>query len=344
MTVMDVETSQLLTASLRALFGDLEPGSDPRPALAELGWAEVRQAYPEAATTLLFAEQGRGLASSALLDDIVLAELALDGSSARRGLLYPTAGEAALPDTARADSAHPDGAHPDGAPVRGVLLCSPDVLDEIVIPFGHATPAGAGIRLRAVAASELAGHARPLGGFARDSGWFAVEAPAAPSGTDIENVEPWPVALAAGRRALAAEIIGVCEAALELVVAHTSARHQYGHPIGTFQSVRHRLAEAHVGIVAAKEVLSLAGRDDAGAAPARDALLAKAQAGRAQAVVMRHLLQFFGAMGLSAEASAHRHVSRAAVLDSLLGNHRMLLARLGQELLDGADMSAPVTI
>ena len=62
--------------------------------------------------------------------------------------------------------------------------------------------------------------------------------------------------MAAAHRALAAEIIGVAERALELAVEHTSTRRQFNAPIAAFQAVRHRLADAYVAIAAARALLA----------------------------------------------------------------------------------------
>jgi hypothetical protein len=49
-------------------------------------------------------------------------------------------------------------------------------------------------------------------------------------------------------------------------------------------------------------------------------------------------------MGLSLEHPLHRHVSRAAALDALLGGHRALTAQLGADQLAGADLDPVVQI
>jgi alkylation response protein AidB-like acyl-CoA dehydrogenase len=58
-------------------------------------------------------------------------------------------------------------------------------------------------------------------------------------------------------------------------------------------------------------------------------------AGRAQALVARHVLQVCGAVGLTQEHPLHTYVGRAAVLDALLTPHQLLEEELGRELLAG---------
>src|SRR5690606_33938925 len=47
-----------------------------------------------------------------------------------------------------------------------------------------------------------------------------------------------------------AELLGVTEGALRLTAAYASTRQQFGRPIGTFQGVRHRLADGHIDLTA----------------------------------------------------------------------------------------------
>jgi alkylation response protein AidB-like acyl-CoA dehydrogenase len=147
--------------------------------------------------------------------------------------------------------------------------------------------------------------------------------------------------MAAARRALAAEIVGVVEAALAVAVAHTIGREQFGRPIGSFQAVRHQLAEAHVALTAARSMLDAA---RTAPDPAWAAMLAKLQAGRSQAAVMRNAVQVSGAMGLSQEGAMHRYVARAHTLDALYGGHVALACSAGATLLAGATLDPVVEV
>jgi alkylation response protein AidB-like acyl-CoA dehydrogenase len=146
----------------------------------------------------------------------------------------------------------------------------------------------------------------------------------------------WARARAVAHRALAIEIAAVCESALAMTTEHATSREQFGRPIGAFQAVRHRLAEAHVEICAARAAIeaawSHAGDADGGAWAAR---LAKQRAGRAQGVVFRHVLQVFGAVGLTMESDVHRYATHAAVLDALLDSDSTIAEQIGNDLLRG---------
>jgi Acyl-CoA dehydrogenase, C-terminal domain len=329
---LDATTRAELAASLRLLFAehtDAAGLASPRLAMAlsELGWQDVMATDPAAATSLLFAEHGRALASSRALDDVILAELAglLPAPTGPRAVLYPVASHS--------------------QPSSGLLLGSLDGISEVVAPDGQPGTA----RLLVLPAATLAGVTAPAASFDAASGWLMLVAdlplatPKAAAGTVVSPAnDAWDRAEAAGRRALAAEIAGVCEAALALATAHTTARVQYGRSIASFQAVRHRLAEAHVAVAAIWATLDaawVAAEDQAATNRAAwAARIAKMQAGRAQAAVLRHTVQVLGAMGLTRESAMHRYVTRAAALDWLLGDHLALAQATGADLLAGADL------
>ena len=222
-------------------------------------------------------------------------------------------------------------------PIIGVSLGPVAEHDEALLAASR--PDGS-VVLVVLGAAELCVSAEPLGGFDFDSGWRLVTAVVPPDVQGISAGPAWDRAVAAGRRALAAEILGVCDTALELVSAHAAARVQFGRPIGSFQAVRHRLSEAYVAMAGARSVLenayAVAGSDPQVWA----ALIAKVRAGQAQAVLMRHALQVFGAIGLTRESDIHRYVERAAALDALLGGHQALTEVVGSTFLAGDEMDA----
>jgi alkylation response protein AidB-like acyl-CoA dehydrogenase len=107
-------------------------------------------------------------------------------------------------------------------------------------------------------------------------------------------------------------------------------RVQFGRRIGSFQAIRHRLAETLVAIEGAEATLDVADAqpDDDGLA----ALLAKAAAGQAALTAARHCQQVLGGIGFTAEHQLHHHVKRALVLDGLLGSARELTREAGTTL------------
>ncbi|WP_219823078.1 acyl-CoA dehydrogenase family protein [Nocardia nova] len=303
---LDAEAIELLSGTLRGVFADRTKHQDLEAALAELGWEDVVSTDPATAIDLLFSEHGRALATSRLLDSVVLDVLApaLSVAGTKRAVLYCSSGIA-------------------------LALGSSDGVGELVAIDGAGT-----VRLFPAETVDL----EPVRGFDDDSPWF--RASNLPDTGEVSVGEVGTTAVAAARRALCAEIIGACATVLDLATAHTSTRVQYGRPLATFQAVRHRLAESYVAIEGARAALRLAWDEGSESA----ALLAKLRAGRAQAEVMRHVVQVFGAMGLTREHDAHRYVTRTAVLDQLLGSHTDLAEEIGAALLKGAAHTPPITL
>lgn len=305
---MDERDRELLAGSLRELLAT--PGVDVTTTLEELGWDEVLADDPAGATTLLFTEHGRALAGSDVLDGVVLA--ALEGclppgpvGGARRAVLYPPVGSAVVGS-------------------EGILITDPAGVDEVVVPVpdGLALVSAAGLTVRRVA------------GFDPEGRWHLARL------TDGEpdpiiSTGRWETAVAAGRRALAAELNGITDAILGIAVEHTTGRIQYGRPIASYQSVRHRLAESHAALAASRSLLEGAWSELDGEGSGWAATAAKAQSGHAYLEVSRHAMQLCGAIGLTHEHRLHLFVQRGAVLDGLLGSARELTHHMGTRLLDG---------
>ncbi|MCX2934435.1 acyl-CoA dehydrogenase family protein [Mycobacterium sp. CVI_P3] len=147
------------------------------------------------------------------------------------------------------------------------------------------------------------------------------------------------------RAALASELCGIAQKINELAVEHVTSRHQFGKALGSFQSVRHRLAETHVAIQAARPVIesvwlcvaSTARQDDMAAL----AMAAKALAGRAFEIASASANQVCGGMGLSWEHPLHTWVRRGSALNALYGRPNELSADLGRALARGCTLPAP---
>jgi hypothetical protein len=269
--------------------------------LAELGWAEVTADDPASATILLFAEHGRALARTRLLDRVVLEALAPD--------LEMTADDVVCyPEPRAADS--------DG--ISGVALAAVDAGARLIVP--RATPDGSQISIVSARDATFS----PVPSVDADLTWFRVTGPLGPT----QPAPSWSLALAAAHRAVAAELTGLAREILRLAVEHTTTRHQYGVPVSSFQAVRYRLAESHVAIVAAEGLVETAfvvGTPFAAA-------VAKAQAGRAHEATSAAAIQVCGAMGSSLEHPLHRYVARGLVLDAFLDGWADLVVQLGTQV------------
>jgi Acyl-CoA dehydrogenase, C-terminal domain len=134
--------------------------------------------------------------------------------------------------------------------------------------------------------------------------------------------------LAAGRRAVGWWLVGASRAMLSLARQHAVDRVQFGRRIGSFQAIRHRLAETLVAIEGAEATLAAATAEPDELA----CLLAKAAAGQAALTTARHCQQVLGGIGFTAEHPLHRHIKRSLILDGLLGSARELTREAGATL------------
>ncbi|MFZ4264174.1 acyl-CoA dehydrogenase family protein [Streptomyces arboris] len=138
---------------------------------------------------------------------------------------------------------------------------------------------------------------------------------------------------ATGRTAaavLAAEAVGAAAGALARTVAYVKEREQFGRAIGSFQAVKHRLADLYVRVEAARSAAYHAAWDPA-AGP-----LALAQALEAARTVAGEAVQLHGGIGFTWEHEAHLYVKRAAGDELLFGPvHRLRDHAAGQAGLFG---------
>lgn len=146
------------------------------------------------------------------------------------------------------------------------------------------------------------------------------------SGTESETANPADGATAAalaatGRTAaalLAAEAAGAAASALDLTLEHVRIREQFGRPIGSFQAVKHRLADLYVHVQSARSAAYYAAWDPGAGG------LALAQCLEALRTVTGEAIQLHGGIGFTWEHTAHRYFKRAASDELLFGPvHRL---------------------
>lgn len=130
---------------------------------------------------------------------------------------------------------------------------------------------------------------------------------------------------------MAVHMVGACRRVLDLVLEHVKQRQQFGVPIGSFQAVQHKAVDMHVAIERARALSYFAALTIAEDDPRRRlaSRMAKASAGECQAVVFRHGVQLFGAMGFTWENDAQFALKRAKAGELLLGGaaeHRAVIA------------------
>ena len=122
--------------------------------------------------------------------------------------------------------------------------------------------------------------------------------------------------------AVAAELVGLAQAMVEMSVRYAQAREQFGKPIGSFQAVKHQLADAYVANSFALPVVHRAAWSVAHALPsrARDASHAKHAASAAAERAARTALQVHAGIGYTYEHELHMWMKRTWTLASQWGD------------------------
>jgi alkylation response protein AidB-like acyl-CoA dehydrogenase len=115
--------------------------------------------------------------------------------------------------------------------------------------------------------------------------------------------------------ALSAELLGTTRWLLQHTIAYAKERHQFGRPIGSFQAVKHRLADLYVRVQAARSAAYYAAWET-GAVSARLALAQGLEALRAAA---GEAIQLHGGIGFTWEHHAHLYFKRAVADELLFG-------------------------
>ncbi|MER6674313.1 acyl-CoA dehydrogenase [Streptomyces sp. NPDC000983] len=140
--------------------------------------------------------------------------------------------------------------------------------------------------------------------------------------TALEGPEPLPLGPSAARAVplarlvTAAQALGVGQALLDRTVEHVRRRTQFGVPVGSFQAVKHRLADAEVALAFARPLVLGAALT---LAPAEVAA-AKAAACEAAYATARTALQLHGAIGYTAECDLSLWLTKARALRTAWGS------------------------
>ncbi|WP_037568507.1 acyl-CoA dehydrogenase family protein [Phaeacidiphilus oryzae] len=164
-------------------------------------------------------------------------------------------------------------------------------------------------------------------------------APALAVGTAEETRAAVAAALDAGRAGLAAEQVGGSGHALGATVEFVRQRQQFGRPIGSFQAVKHRLADVLVELEAARSASAFATACAAGASTELP-LAARAAAVVCSATFRRAVaeyVQLHGGIGFTWEHPAHLYVRRARSAEALFGTADRNRAELAELIGLGAE-------
>jgi alkylation response protein AidB-like acyl-CoA dehydrogenase len=145
-------------------------------------------------------------------------------------------------------------------------------------------------------------------------------------------------ALQVGAALLAIEQVGAAQHLLDLSVEYAKSRLQFGRPIGSFQAVKHRLADLLVDVEHARSTAYHAvwalsdGSDD----PALATSIAQAVCSAALSHVATDTIQVHGGIGFTWEHQAHLYYKRAATDAVLLGSAEQHRDRIAAMVLDDA--------
>ena len=127
---------------------------------------------------------------------------------------------------------------------------------------------------------------------------------------------------------LAAEQVGAAQRCLELTVDYTKQRVQFGRPIGSFQALKHRMADLYVAVQAARAAVR-----DAVASPGPvRAALARLAATEAFCTVAGEAIQLHGGIAITWEHDMHLYFKRAYSSAQLFGPPRDQLRALEDEV------------
>ena len=133
-----------------------------------------------------------------------------------------------------------------------------------------------------------------------------------------------------GVLATAAQLVGAGQALLDMSVEYAKQRSQFGKVIGTYQAIKHKLADVHIALELARPLvygaaLSVA---DQSADTARDVSAAKVAASDAALLAARSALQTHGAIGFTQEHDMSLSLLRVQALRSAWGDPALHRRRL----------------
>ena len=290
----------------------------------ELGGAGA--SFRESAVVL--EELGRAVAPVPYLGSAVIATAALL-SAGERELLGGLAGGSRTAALTVPFATPPDGSLPavrvEGGALTGSLRSVADALTADVL----LVPADGG--LYAVDAADVRRTPVTSLDMTRQLCDLALEA--APVREVASDNGPVREALMIGAALLASEQLGLAERCLEITIGYLKTRHQFGRPVGSFQGLKHRLAELWISITQARAVARHAAACAADGDPDLPVATAVAQA-HCSTVAVRaaeECVQMHGGIGFTWEHPAHLFLKRAKAASIALGTpdrHRAALADL----------------
>ncbi len=139
-----------------------------------------------------------------------------------------------------------------------------------------------------------------------------------------------------GNLGYSAQLVGLARRMLAMTVEYVSERKQFGAPIGSFQAIKHHLADVRIAIEFAAPLVYRAANSLATGDPelTLHVAMAKAQAADAAKLAARAALQCHGAIGYSYEHDLHLWMKRAWALAGAWGDAAWHRDRVARAILD----------
>ena len=149
-----------------------------------------------------------------------------------------------------------------------------------------------------------------------------------------------------GALGAAAQALGLAQRMVDLSVQYTSERHQFGKPIGSFQAVKHHMADVAVRLEYAKAPVhraayAVAHRESVAPHAVSHAKLVACEAANLAA---KHSIQVHGAMGYTWEVDLHIFMKKAWALANTWGDAGFHKSRIAERIFaEGAALGADAT-
>ena len=213
---------------------------------------------------------------------------------------------------------------PCGLQATHILV--PAAFDDGSIGLFFVEPGGDAVTLTAQKTSDGQPHAQLELSGARVAGDARLD-----SGTDGAEVLCWLVERAVAARCMMQ--LGVAERALEMTAEYSRERIQFDRPIGSFQAVHQRAADAYINVEAIRlSALEAAWRLSENRPAEEHVAVAKfwaAEGGQSAAFACQHL---HGGIGIDMDYPLHRYFTWAIQIEHELGSAKHQLDRLGQAI------------
>ncbi len=263
----------------------------------------------------------------------LLGRMAAGSVTAALAVPFPTALGSAFPASVRLAGPRPGDASTGVARLRGMVTGAADALPAGVllvpadgVPYGLylVDMSAPGVAKAPVTSLDMT---RQLCDLSFD------DAPGTLIASGAAVSRALDAALSAGAGILAAEQVGLAQRCLDMTVAYVSERRQFARPVGSFQGLKHRLADLWVSVTQARAASRYAAACLASGSPdAKVAVaLAKAYCSEVAVNAAQECVQMHGGIGFTWEHTAHLYLKRAKADSIGFGTpdaHRAALASL----------------